>query len=134
MKKLTKEKIKLQFFSTIFFYKKDNFKYFGFLRDCFWISLWFFSISLTKYPIIAPLRGSHSLSARRAQRTLSSYLEVGPRRDAKTSSFLYDISPSACFVIVTEHQFIWSFWATLSHQNLTIIKSYQYSKQISHRW
>ena len=31
-----------------------------------------FGISLTHYPIIAPLRGSHGLSARRAWRTLSS--------------------------------------------------------------
>ena len=37
-----------------------------------WISLWFFGISLMHNPIIAPLHGSHDLSARRAWRMLSS--------------------------------------------------------------
>ena len=65
----------------------------GFFCDCFWICLWFFWISLTHYPIIAPLRESHGLGAQRAWRTKDetgpkgSYLEVEPRRGALTSSF-----------------------------------------------
>ena len=41
-----------------------------------------FWISLTHYPIIAPLRGSHGLSARRAWRTLSSRPK-GPKAGPK---------------------------------------------------
>ena len=45
-----------------------------------WLFLDFSVISRTHYPIIAPLRGSRSLSARRAWRTLSSRPGGAPRR------------------------------------------------------
>ena len=56
-------------FSMFFGYLKHFFLWnFGFCCDCFWVSLWFFWIYLTHHPIIAPLRGSHGLSARKLSR------------------------------------------------------------------
>ena len=82
--------------------KKKQFRFleiFGFLVRS-WISLRLFLdfsvifwISLLHYPIIAPLRGSHGLSARRAWSTKSRvpkglHLEVGARRTSSPDIFL----------------------------------------------